>query len=120
MKKYIKILIISFITILSSISLVSAWTWLTAQSGDIITISKWNELVNLLNAKMPTSSATNRDDSNISWTRYYWAGYNDWTWKIDKETWTWTGTIRVTATNVNNSSQSNYSSAWTNRASLNY
>ena len=66
------------------------------------------------------SVSTNRDDNDINWTRYYGTSYADNTWKIDKETWSGTWTIRTTATNQNNPWQSNYSDAWLNRASLIY
>lgn len=122
MKNTIKIILISILTIVLSVAIVSGFTWpnwLIAQNWDIITISKWNDLLNLINTKKPRTVSTNRDDANINTTRYYWSSYSDWSWEIDKETGSWTWTVVSTATNLTNTWVT-YSSWWVNRASLTY
>lgn len=126
----------------------NAWTWLVAENGDYITVPKWNELVTYVDTKLSrsellagtgvtlTSSGsditistvveklainTNREDSDLSLTRYYGTEYNDTTWKIDRETGSGTGTVRTTATNTNNAWFAwNYAWAWSNRVTITY
>jgi hypothetical protein len=74
----------------------------------------------LLNTKQNTSDTTNRDDADMNATRYYGTSYTSGNWKIDRETGTGTGTLRITATDINNAGQADYATAWGNRASLTY
>jgi len=102
---------------------VYSFTWpngLIAENGDILTIVKWNELLQYINSRTGSATSTDRDDNDISLTRYYGTEYEDGTWKIDRENGTGTGFVRDTATDVNNSGQASYTSAWSNRITLNY
>ena len=126
----------------------SAWIGLEAEDGDILSFTKWNELIVYINTKLGveniiagdnitidvdgnnltlqwtpwpiTTLTTNRDDSDMTLPRYYGASYSDGTWKIDQETWSATQTQRLTATSENNPSQTNYSNAWIQKESLVY
>jgi len=100
-----------------------AWTWasgLIAENWDIITVAKWNDLLNYINLQTKTAVNTDRDDNDINLTRYYGTQYSDGTWKIDRETWSTNALVRNTATNNTNPGQTNYSAAWTNRTTLTY
>ena len=125
----------------------NAFTWLIAEDGDYLSVIKWNELVFEVSTKLTrtdlnawsnititgsgtaltinsagnlTAINTDREDSDLTLTRYYGTEYSDFSWKIDRETGTGTGIIRATATNLTNAGQANYSTAFTNRASLSY
>ena len=142
-----KIFLSVFVFMLISSTAVFAWSWLIASDGDPLTFTKWNELVAYVDTKLESNNiiagsnislslsgsditingnwgasaiTSNRDDADIFTTRYYGTSYDDNSWKIDRETWSWTGTVRTVADAWNNASQANYWVAWTNRITLTY
>lgn len=72
-----KILIILFIFFIS-INNTNAWFWLIAENWDLLSISKWNELITKLETKL--------EQANITWTWNIEVN-NSWTWVIISLTW---------------------------------
>ena len=139
--------VLMLIVLLTFFKFTNAFTGLIAEDGDYLSVIKWNELVFEVSTKLArtdlnawsnititgsgtdltinsagnlTAINTDREDSDLTLTRYYGTEYSDFSWKIDRETGTGTGTIRATATNLTNAGQANYSTAFANRTSLSY
>ena len=84
MHKIIKRWFISIWVFLSSIWVLFAWNGLVAENGDILNLTKWNEMVAELNAKISFTDIKAGNNINLSYSgaeitiNWVWWGWSGW------------------------------------------
>ena len=105
-----KKILITLLVFIFTINTTNAWIWLIADSWDVLSVLKWNELVAKLNTKL--------DQSNVSWV-WNIDVVNSWTWVLISFTWSVSSaSIPYIDSNITNwiyeSSTRNISIKWIN------